>query len=179
MTKVHTARGFTIVELLIVIVVVAILAAITIVAYNGIQQRAYAVSIVSTLKSIDKGLNIVGVDQGWSQWPDGDDILPGYPDPTVTRLISDTSLKKYLQTVPKIRGIPANNWSYDNDGDIKPTTCGSVWNGVNIEIETVDASLATSVDKSIDDGDLNCGRLRYDTHDQTMLYSLSYDQSVI
>lgn len=33
-------RGFTIVELLIVIVVIAILAAITIVAYNGIQQRA-------------------------------------------------------------------------------------------------------------------------------------------
>lgn len=35
-----TSSGFTIVELLIVIVVIAILAAITIVAYNGIQQRA-------------------------------------------------------------------------------------------------------------------------------------------
>ncbi|MBM3210161.1 type II secretion system protein [Candidatus Saccharibacteria bacterium] len=33
-------KGFTIVELLIVIVVIAILAAITIVAYNGIQTRA-------------------------------------------------------------------------------------------------------------------------------------------
>ena len=33
-------QGFTIVELLIVIVVIAILAAITIVAYNGIQNRA-------------------------------------------------------------------------------------------------------------------------------------------
>lgn len=34
------SQGFTIVELLIVIVVIGILAAITIVAYNGIQQRA-------------------------------------------------------------------------------------------------------------------------------------------
>ena len=35
------AKGFTLVELLIVIVVIAILAAITIIAYNGIQQRAH------------------------------------------------------------------------------------------------------------------------------------------
>ena len=33
-------RGFTLVELLIVVVIIAILAAITIVAYNGIQNRA-------------------------------------------------------------------------------------------------------------------------------------------
>lgn len=35
-----SSRGFTIVELLIVIVVIAILAAIVVVAYNGIQERA-------------------------------------------------------------------------------------------------------------------------------------------
>jgi prepilin-type N-terminal cleavage/methylation domain-containing protein len=36
----YKQTGFTIVELLIVIVIIGILAAITIVAYNGIQQRA-------------------------------------------------------------------------------------------------------------------------------------------
>ncbi len=42
-------RGFTIVELLIVVVVIAILAAITIVAYNGITQQANEASMYSTL----------------------------------------------------------------------------------------------------------------------------------
>lgn len=41
------ANGFTIVELLIVVVVIAILAAITIVSYNGITQRANAASAQS------------------------------------------------------------------------------------------------------------------------------------
>jgi prepilin-type N-terminal cleavage/methylation domain-containing protein len=39
--------GFTIVELLIVIVVIAILATIVIVAYNGIQQRAHSATIAN------------------------------------------------------------------------------------------------------------------------------------
>jgi len=43
--------GFTIVELLIVVVVIAILAAITIVSYNGIQNRANDASVQADLRS--------------------------------------------------------------------------------------------------------------------------------
>jgi len=49
-------HGFTIVELLIVVVVIAILAAITIVAYNGIQQRARTSAAQSELSSAIKKL---------------------------------------------------------------------------------------------------------------------------
>lgn len=44
--------GFTIVELLIVIVVIAILATISVVAYNGIQNRANDAAVQSDLRNI-------------------------------------------------------------------------------------------------------------------------------
>jgi prepilin-type N-terminal cleavage/methylation domain-containing protein len=52
--KLKDERGFTIVELLIVIVVIAILAAIVIVAYNGIQNRAKTQSANASATVIQK-----------------------------------------------------------------------------------------------------------------------------
>ncbi len=48
--------GFTIVELLIVIVVIGILAAITIVAFNGIQERARVQQANSELNALAKAI---------------------------------------------------------------------------------------------------------------------------
>jgi general secretion pathway protein G len=56
--------GFTIVELLIVIVVIGILAAISIVAYNGVQAKARDSQRISDLKSIVKALEAYKVNNG-------------------------------------------------------------------------------------------------------------------
>jgi prepilin-type N-terminal cleavage/methylation domain-containing protein len=61
-------KGFTIVELLIVIVIIGILAAITIVAYNGIQNRgktASAASAATNLANKAEAYNIDGPTPGY------------------------------------------------------------------------------------------------------------------
>lgn len=65
-------KGFTIVELLIVIVVIGILAAITVVAYNGMQQRARDAKRASDAKNIVKALEAYKATNG------------NYPLPTPT-----------------------------------------------------------------------------------------------
>jgi prepilin-type N-terminal cleavage/methylation domain-containing protein len=57
-------QGFTIVELLIVVVVIAILAAITIVSYNGITSRANASSAKSTAASLQKKIELYNTEVG-------------------------------------------------------------------------------------------------------------------
>lgn len=59
-------KGFTLVELLIVIVIIAILAAITIVAYNGIQARAKLTQQVSEMNRIGKAIELWTTEKGVS-----------------------------------------------------------------------------------------------------------------
>src|SRR6478735_9272751 len=60
-------HGFTIVELLIVIVVIAILASITVVAYSGIQVRARDSQRLSDINAIAKALELYKTQNG--QYP--------------------------------------------------------------------------------------------------------------
>lgn len=57
-------KGFTIVELLIVIIVIAILAAITIIAYNGIQQRGRDDARKADFRTLVNALESYHADKG-------------------------------------------------------------------------------------------------------------------
>ncbi len=61
--------GFTIIELLIVIVVIAILATITIIAYNGIQSRAQVATVRANLSSYVKKIETYKTTDANSLYP--------------------------------------------------------------------------------------------------------------
>lgn len=62
--KYNQQRGFTIVELLIVIVVISILAAITVVAYTGVQERSRDSNRKTDLAQIATALRLYHIDNG-------------------------------------------------------------------------------------------------------------------
>ena len=65
----QNSNGFTIVELLIVIVVIGILAAITIVAFNGVQARATDTRIKAIASQLERAVLLWNTDSG--QLPKG------------------------------------------------------------------------------------------------------------
>ncbi len=60
----NLVKGFRIVELLVVIVVISILASITVVSFNGIQNRAYVTKASSTVDTIIKTAELYKVVYG-------------------------------------------------------------------------------------------------------------------
>jgi len=101
-------NGFTIVELLIVIVVIGILAAITIVAYNGIQQKAKIASATSDLVALNRAIQAARVNENKT--------LLGITGTGCTSC-SDTSGAKFAQAIDRISAASGANLSKLKNGD--------------------------------------------------------------
>lgn len=115
--------GFTIVELLVVIVVIGILAAITIVSYTGITGRAVVSSLQSDLTSASQQLKLFQVDN--SAFPTT--LNCSIPDSTTNKCIKPSSGTVYQYTAnntsPQTFSLYAtkNNVKYRATNDSNPT----------------------------------------------------------
>jgi len=77
--------GFTIVELLIVVVVIAILAAITIVAFTGIQSRADDSAVKSNLAQLSRQIELYKINSSTNQYPNRTEMMAGVVPISVTK----------------------------------------------------------------------------------------------
>jgi len=124
----HRQRGFTIVELLIVIVVIAILAAISVVAYNGIQARSatakrdadisqYYKAILLARESSGKTLNAIT----GSNYSLGSCLSTNNPDGTEPKDLPKTSQcwLRYYDNLSKIGVATGVNLDNLKSGDAR------------------------------------------------------------
>ncbi|WP_455132959.1 type IV pilin protein [Microbacterium aurum] len=100
-------RGFTIVELLIVIVVIAILAAISIVAYNGVQERARASQASSELRDLAQAITMARESSGKT--------LMQITGSNCTRC--STNASTYSRSINRIASAAGVNLDHVIDGD--------------------------------------------------------------
>jgi len=94
--------GFTIVELLVVIVVIGILAAITIVAYRGITGKATIASLESDLTNASKQLKLFQVEN--SAYPET--IRCDIPDSSTNKCVKSSSGNDYTYPAPNNSSSP-------------------------------------------------------------------------
>lgn len=97
-----TINGFTIVELLIVIVVIAILASISVVAYTGIQGRARDSKRRNDISQIARALELYKADNGGYPTCWGNKYQPGDSGDggVVSSCLQPSLVPKYMASLP-------------------------------------------------------------------------------
>lgn len=116
--------GFTVVELLIVIVVIGILAAVTIVSYNGVTNRAKALAVTNSLKHASEEVQLNMLEgQVLTQLPST--ITPD-KDVVLSLAGSKSGTKEYCINAYRITP-PVEMKSYDSaNREIRPYLCPGV-----------------------------------------------------
>ncbi|TSC78780.1 MAG: hypothetical protein G01um101433_112 [Parcubacteria group bacterium Gr01-1014_33] len=175
-------RGFSVLEILIVIGIIGLLAAAVIASLNQARKNAKAVTILSDFRQIENAIHLLGGDKAWKQWPfEGAGPSPsfGYAagDPPIEWLIANQGLGSSLTSSRQVDG---QSYKYDNDNDIYLTDAsgcatGDIDDGVNLFLTIADQDIFTRIDSIMDDGDGNtCGRARL-TGANVMIYELAKD----
>ena len=178
-------QGFTIVEIMIVIIVIGILASITIVSYSGVQNRSKATVIANDIKSLEKALKAFASDEQRTTWWEDDTnngkYFPFTPssgtgeNPLVSDIIQNTNLKDYFEGLSATTSSNTTEVKYDNDGNTYDG-CSTDSGGVNLYFYAISSKVASEIDSSIDDGNPTCGKVTLLGAD--MRYNLDNDQNI-
>ena len=153
--------GFTIVELLIVIVVIGILAAITIVSYNGIQNRSKNAKTVSAITAWSKAIKLYNADTG--TWPSVHSCL-GAPTTYAgnnsqcwnsTTWVVNTSFTNQL--APYMNTFPEPDTTDITEGGANTPRRGALYHTTNRDIYAAFAGITSCPDVGLRNTTTNMG----------------------
>lgn len=113
------SKAFTVVELLVVVIVIGILASVTIVAYNGAQDRAEFARAKTDMKHINDALIIYKSQNGSYPITSGWTYQYGYASSTLNTSFLSALVPTYLDKMPVGKANPSYayySYAYVSDG---------------------------------------------------------------
>lgn len=131
-------RGFTLVEIMIVVAIIGLLAAIALPAFKRVRDRAQASRVANDFRIFTDAFQTFALDTG------------SYP-PDNTKGVVPTGMEEYLPVSVWTGETPIGgnyNWEMGVQG---------VTAAVSIQDSTVDGNVLLLIDEILDDGDLSTG----------------------
>jgi prepilin-type N-terminal cleavage/methylation domain-containing protein len=142
-------RGFTLVEVMVVVVIIGLLAAMSLPAYRRITMRSKTAAVVSDLRSFSTAFITYSLQNG--HWP-ADAAAQAIPPEMLGSLSNGFAFKSPIGGVYK--------WNYDVSADGIAAKAAIIIETAGGEAVSDDADLREMIDREMDDGDLSTGNVQ-------------------
>lgn len=151
----RTSRAFTVIEMIVVVVVIGILAAVAIPRFVGARDDSAVAAAAEDLKAIELALDLYHAQHG------------SYP-PDVNRTQPVPQLDPYFKIEnPFAKPCPIGGvYDWEGPPSWSPAQVSIRDNGTN----TYDDGQAQALDEHFDDGDLSTGRFRRASADRLVFF---------
>ncbi len=140
------SAGFTLVEIMIVVVIIGLLAAMALPAFGRVRSRSHAARFISDLRTFSQAFETYSAQNG--NWPAnaGTGALPAG--------MSNADIK--ISAWSTQRNSVGGRWNWDRNLNVTA--------GISTTNATVTDAFMTAIDRRIDDGDLTTGLFqKFDT----------------